>query len=52
VQASAQAESGGPTSALGQAAYNVLRTAIDSGYDGISSTTRALVPVSCCRSSS
>ena len=36
VQASAQAESGGPTSALGQAAYNVLRTAIDSGYDGIS----------------
>lgn len=35
VQASAQAESGGQTSALGQAAYNVLRTAIDSGYDGI-----------------
>ncbi|MBN9178583.1 MAG: SseB family protein [Microbacterium sp.] len=35
VQASAQAENAGPTSALGQAAYNVLRTAIDSGYDGI-----------------
>lgn len=36
IQASVQAENGAPTPALRQAAYNVLRTAIDSGYDGIS----------------